>query len=90
MTNYNRPKEAALDDFRGFIMRSWTYERLTDAEREKLAEFLNGPRAYCVSGSYKNRWSILLAIYGAFLDGCGYSGPNWRDDEMQTLKAANF
>lgn len=35
MANYNRPKEAALDDFREFIMRSWTYERLTDAEREK-------------------------------------------------------
>lgn len=71
-----KAKENALNDFIEMTKKSWTFGRLT--EKEKNA-FLSMDFQIFLFGSYKQRFYILHGVYSAFLDGCGYSGPNWRE-----------
>lgn len=84
----NRPKEAAIDDFREMIMKSWTYERMTEEETGKLFSVMEWAKSQgMITGTHKQRWMTLSAIYHSFLAGIGYSGPGWRENETITLKA---
>ena len=76
----NKNKENAQADWTDMIIKSWTWAKLTNDERNKFGDELNKEATKkIISGTYKQRWGILSALYSMFLDGCGYSGCNWRD-----------
>ena len=76
-------KENAVAEFENVIKNSWTYDRMTEEEKnslwEKMGDFV---RQGHVSGSFDQRWRTLQAMYGMFLAGLGnVNNPNWRDHE---------
>ena len=76
----NKNKENAQADWTGMIIKSWTWAKLTNDERNKFGDELNKEATKrIISGTYKQRWEILNALYSMFLEGCGYNGGNWRD-----------
>lgn len=78
----NKNKENTLQDFYNMILNSWTYNKLTKEEINKFDELMEHTRTQdALKGTYNQRWEILQAIYGAFLYGCGYNGPRWRDED---------
>lgn len=73
-------KKQAVCDFMQMIYESWTYGRMTDAEKaqwDKAVEFAQ--EQGMIRGTYRARWSIMQAIYNAFLCGLGYDGGLWRE-----------
>lgn len=75
----NKPKEQAQADYIVIIRNSWTFQRMTQKERETAIQAL-----LCgdmLQGSYKQRYSALNAVYRAFLLGIGYDGAQWRESE---------
>lgn len=74
-------KENVLNDFILMIKHSWTYEKLTEEEKEKLEKILldDVRTEEALKGTYNQRWAILQAIYSTFLTAIGYDGFNWRD-----------
>ena len=76
----NKNKENAQADWTDRIVKSWTWAKLTNDERNKFADELNKePTKKTISGTYRQRCEILNALYSMFLEGCGYNGVNWRD-----------
>ena len=76
----NKNKENAQADWTDRIVKSWTWAKLTDDEKNKFVDELSeASMQKIISGTYRQRWGILSALYSMFLDGCGYSGCNWRD-----------
>ena len=76
----NKNKENAQTDWTDMIVKSWTWEKLTREERNKFGDELNKETTKrIISGTYRQRWEILNALYSMFLEGCGYNGGNWRD-----------
>ena len=83
-------KENVLQDFKKMIYDSWTYEKLTNFERQQLEKTLESVQLNNVlKGTLKQRWAILQAIYNAFLMGVGYTDFNWRDDNTRIRVATN-
>lgn len=61
------------------IKNSWTWERLTEEEREK---FINMNVFDKIKGNDKTRIEWLKTIYEAFLNALGYEhGYEWREKE---------
>ena len=76
-----RTKENALLRFCSMICRSWTFERMTQAEKERcISAFLKVEDFNALRGDYAARWCILQAVYDAFLSGLGYTGGKWREE----------
>lgn len=77
-------KENAKPDFLEMIKHSWTYERLTQKEKEifeKLFEY-HPTIETTVSGDYDHRWRACQALYLMFLAGCGYNNQvDWREEK---------
>ena len=77
-------KEQAVHDYTQVILESWTYARLTEAERNTLSYVITeAERQGIIRGSYDTRWDILQTIYDAFLAGCGYPTghyTSWREE----------
>lgn len=78
-------KEYAVADFITMIYKSWTYERLTDAEKEKLDQAFDFVSRGCIEGTYKARWNTMQAAYTAFLTAIGYNGPAWREENLEEI-----
>jgi len=72
----NRNKDDARKDFNSLIIKSWTWERLTDEERGRAIDAIMSTK---MTGSYDQRWATLNSVYNAFLLGVGYDGPRWRE-----------
>ena len=76
----NKNKENAQADWTDMIIKSWTWTKLTNDERNKFGDELNKETTKkIISGTYRQRCEILNALYSMFLEGCGYNGVNWRD-----------
>ena len=76
----NKNKENAQADWTDMIVKSWTWAKLTNDERNKFGDELNKETTKrIISGTYKQRWEILNALYSMFLEGCGYNGGTWRE-----------
>ena len=76
----NKNKENAQTDWIDMIVKSWTWAKLTNDERNKFWDELSKETTKkIISGTYRQRWEILNALYSMFLEGCGYNGGNWRD-----------
>ena len=75
-----KPKENAQSDFCAMIEKSWTWERLTDTERNNWYNMLdNGAARSAVKGDYRTRWDVLQAMYSAFLAALDYTWDAWRE-----------
>ena len=75
-----KDKTQAKDDAIKNIMQSWTYEKMTQDERERLGAALNSAQACDIMGDYYTRRAAFQLAYFAFLQGIGYTGPGWRED----------
>ena len=81
-----RIKENAKTDFVKMIHNSWTYDRLTEQERDRLDNaFCTSILTCAIYGTYDQRWKILDAVYNAFLQGVGYDGPTWREENLEEI-----
>lgn len=77
-------KENALNQFIVMIVRSWTFARLTQAEKENCIHALLRVSDYgALMGNFNQRWKVLQAVYSGFLDALNYSADpvNWREDK---------
>lgn len=59
------------------IKRSWTWQRLTNEERER---FINMKVFDRIKGNDKTRVEWLNTIYTALLSALGYQPIGWRED----------
>ena len=84
-----RNKENAHSEFFKMISKSWTYGKLTEAEKNNLirlftkinsATELKHNNCYRLRGTWAQRWEQLNVIYSSFLAGCGYNGGLWREE----------
>lgn len=77
-------KENAIKNFVEMIKKSWTYNRMTEKEKTIIVGILYNIRTEnATKGTYRQRWEVLQAIYGAYLAGLGYDSPTWRETEPQ-------
>lgn len=74
-------KEKAFESFMEMTFNSWTYQKMTMEEKKRFIEMMHHVRTQkSLRGNYNQRWDTLQAIYGAYLEGIGYSGWNWREE----------
>ena len=76
-----RTKENALVLYLSMICRSWTFDRMTEKEKENCVNtFLRADYYGRVKGSFAARWEIMQNMYDAFLNALDYmSDPgDWR------------
>lgn len=74
-------KEKALYNFIETIKKAWTYDRMTEKEKQQLEQVFERLRnSKTLHGNYAQRIQILNAIYYAFLLGLNYTGCNWREN----------
>lgn len=72
-----KQKNAIDDYFRNVIKKSWTWNRLTEEERQR---FINNSDIEKISGSDKMKVEWFNSLYHAFLLGLGYYPVNWREN----------
>ena len=78
-------KEEAKTNFIKMIKSSWSYDKLTEEEKNRLLDLINSKRTeYCLKGTYFQRWQILQAIYYSFLMALDYKPIGWREKEKTT------
>lgn len=66
------------DYFQRVIKKSWTWDRLTEEEREK---FINMDVFDQIKGRTETRVEWLNTIYTSFLTALGYKPIGWREIE---------
>ena len=72
-------KNNVFIDYLEMIKKSWTYDRMTQEEKEKIQEILTSGRIKeDIKGTYKQRYDALSTVYYAFLIGIGYDNFDWR------------
>lgn len=75
-------KETAKQDYIEMIKQSWTWDRLTEKERNQFLELLEHPcTRVVVKGNYEQRWEACEALYHTFLEGLGYDPLEWRESQ---------
>ena len=73
-------KENAVNDyFENVTKKSWTWNRMTNEEKDRFTEFLSEWKDK-IKGNVKARREQFCMIYSAFLEGLGYSGFMWREE----------
>lgn len=76
----NKDKNEVFNNYFEMIKNSWTYNKLTNEEKEKLKDILTDSRILTdIKGSYNQRWSALNCIYFTFLKMLDYNPLNWRE-----------
>lgn len=73
-------KNAVYNYFNTVIVNSWTWERLTDDERERFKTCIDFSR---IGGSQQQRVKVLNMVYSAFLHGVGYKPTGWRETDPE-------
>lgn len=71
---------AVEDYFQKVIKKSWTWERLTEAERQ---QFIDMDVFDKIKGNDKTRIEWLNTIYKSFLSALGYKPIGWRETEEE-------
>ena len=65
-----------VEEFYEGLKKSWTWERLTEKEKQKFNKMNVLDR---LKGNNNQRIDSLNLIYHAFLLGLGCDSPNWRE-----------
>ena len=73
-----KKSNAVENHFQNVIKQSWTWDRLTEEERQR---FINMNVFDKIKGTDKQRVEWLSTIYSAFLIGIGYEPIGWRETE---------
>ena len=84
-------KEKTLIEFRDMIKKSWTYDRMTQEEKDNIMEVLSYNSQTTINalkGTKKQVWDTLQAIYYSFLLALDYKPTGWRETEEE--KQDNF
>ena len=78
MLKYRKDLENVVYDFFDEVSKSWTWERLTDDEKERFKNciYFSG-----IKGTARQRVEMLNMVYAAFLQGVGYEPIGWRESE---------
>lgn len=82
-------KAMLLAEFRTMISHSWTFERLTEKEKERIMIVLSEKdfrTMRALKGTKQQRWNILNAIYSSFLIVLDYKPIGWREKEESEAK----
>lgn len=77
-----RNKEEAFDHYMKVIKYSWTYQKLTWQERNRLMTELSKYRDR-LKGDFYQRVDQMAAMYSMFLEGVGYEHTGWRETEVE-------
>ena len=75
-----KDKDNAVCDFYEMVKMSWTFDRMTEDEKQNLRLVFYDAHEF-VSGTYNKRWEQLHGMYNAFLHALGYHGGNWRETD---------
>ena len=76
----NKDKNKVFDDFTAMIINSWTYDRMTKEEKDRIIYELNNTETKkTIKGTYIQRWKVLHLMYESFLEGLGYKPIGWRE-----------
>ena len=82
----NIEKEQVFDKFKEMIYQSWTYNLLTDKEKENLENAFNWSKDK-LKGTSKQRWEMLHTIYYAFLCALDYNDYiEWERERKEEMK----
>ena len=74
-------KELAFCEFCDMVKKSWTFGRMTAREQADCLATLQWVHDQgMLRGTFNTRWSILQAVYHAYLSGLGYDAFGWRED----------
>lgn len=75
-------KDNVFTDFYDMIRSSWTYQKMTEKEQNKICYIILDKRTSDnIKGTYLQRWNALNALYYAFLMALDYdNNPDWRAD----------
>lgn len=73
-------KDNAYGDFMRVIKKSWTWERLTDTERNNFISVADEFIQHRLIGTYHQRLEQMNTCYRAFLSALGYMPIGWRDE----------
>ena len=71
-------ENVVYDYFDEVISKSWTWERLTDVEKERFKNCIDFSK---IKGTARQRVEMLNMVYAAFLQGVGYEPIGWREAE---------
>lgn len=71
-------ENVVYDYFDETISKSWTWERLTDDEKERFKNCIDFSK---IKGTARQRVEMLNMVYAAFLKGVGYKPIGWREAE---------
>lgn len=78
LKNQKDLENAVYNYFDEVISKSWTWERLTDDEKERFKNCIDFSR---IKGTARQRVKMLNMVYAAFLKGVGYKFIGWRETE---------
>lgn len=73
-------ENAVYNYFNTIIVKSGTWERLTDDERERFKTCIDFSR---IKGNQRQRVEVLNMVYSAFLHGVGYTPTGWRETDPE-------
>lgn len=73
-------ENAVYNYFNTVIVKSWTWERLTDDEKERFKTCIDFSR---IKGNQLQRVEVLNMVYSAFLHGVGYTPTGWRETDPE-------
>lgn len=80
-----------LAQYRSMIIESWTFQRLTEEEKDRLLNKVLTPDSAQLREALKGRrghcWDILQTIYNSYLIALDYKPINWREEKESE---ANF
>ena len=83
---YEQIKENAVGNFYENIKKSWTYAKLTTAEKDRLENVIFSVQIErALKGNYKQRYEILNSIYHSFLMALDYNPINWREEKEEEI-----
>ena len=84
-----KAKENAAADYMQMNKQSWTYCRLTEAEKKRwndlFIQYTDSDSDGSIKGTYESRWKQYNALYSAFLAGAGYGGHTWREPNEESI-----
>lgn len=78
-------RENAVLLYLSMICRSWTFDRMTEKEKENCVNvFLRSAEYGRIKGNFDARWNVLQLMYDSFLEALDYmSDPgNWRHERV--------
>lgn len=81
-----KDKNAAIDCYLKIIYKSWTWDKLTEEERNRFIDQIDFIiRSGHIKGNFARRCMIMGDLYSMFLYGIGYTNENWRINDSEPL-----